>query len=103
MEESSVMFDAFYYCPHAPEDNCDCRKPLPKMLLDASAKFDIDLSQSFMIGDRDVDMETGRNAGCGTIRLALDGKDATSSKADYESDRWDDLAQYVIDTSTGDK
>lgn len=63
-------FDAIYYCPHNHHDGCDCRKPLPGMLLRAAADQDIDLSNSWMIGDSESDIEAGIAAGCRTIRVA---------------------------------
>lgn len=61
-----VNIDAFYYCPHHPDHSgeCECRKPMPGMLLRAAREHNIDLSQSAMIGDRLSDIEAGRNAGC---------------------------------------
>ena len=63
-----------YYCPHAPEEMCECRKPSPKMILDAAEKHDIDLSSSYMIGDKMSDVIAGRRAGCMTILIAPSGK-----------------------------
>ncbi|MFP6581767.1 MAG: HAD-IIIA family hydrolase, partial [Candidatus Hydrogenedentota bacterium] len=63
-----VKLDRVAYCPHAPEDDCICRKPKPGMLLDAATELDIDLTQSVMIGDNVTDIEAGENAGC---RLSL--------------------------------
>ncbi len=59
-----IEFDAVLICPHAPEDNCECRKPSPKLLLDAAAKFNIDLANSAMIGDKLSDAQCGITAGC---------------------------------------
>lgn len=56
--------DAIYYCPHHPDDNCDCRKPKPGLILKAGKDFNIDLSASWMIGDSDSDLTAGRAAGC---------------------------------------
>ncbi len=71
--------DAFYFCPHHPEKGqgaykvaCDCRKGEPGMLLQAAAEHDIDLQNSFMIGDKLADIEAGRRAGCQTL-LVLTG------------------------------
>ncbi len=60
--------DAFYFCPHLPDDGCSCRKPNLGMLESACREFEIDLSRSWMIGDKKIDAETGFNAG---IRTAL--------------------------------
>jgi D-glycero-D-manno-heptose 1,7-bisphosphate phosphatase len=71
MEGSRV--DAWFYCPHHPSGRgsyalpCLCRKPLPGMLREAALRFDIDLDSSIMIGDKLVDIEAGRAAGCRSI------------------------------------
>lgn len=72
--KKGVFIDAIYFCPHHPDKgfsgerleykiDCDCRKPKPGMLLQAAKDWNIDLSESYMIGDSDRDVETGRNAG----------------------------------------
>jgi D-glycero-D-manno-heptose 1,7-bisphosphate phosphatase len=57
-------------CTHKPHEGCACRKPEPGMILDLSEKYDLDLSSSFMIGDREPDIEAGRKAGCKTILIS---------------------------------
>lgn len=76
-----ARIDAVYYCPHEYEPRCDCRKPQPGMLLQAARAHDIDLKQSWMVGDSDIDIEAGKNAGCKTARL-LQGGDLLSHSAD---------------------
>ena len=61
--QHGIAFDAHYYCPHAPEDDCDCRKPKPGLLLQAAREHAIDLAQSHMIGDNPTDIAAGQNAG----------------------------------------
>ena len=56
LEERGVDIDKTYYCPHRPDENCDCRKPNLGMIKKAMEDFDIDLKNSIIIGDRD-DME----------------------------------------------
>jgi len=56
-----------YVCPHGEADNCECRKPKPKLLLDAAREYDIDLASSWMVGDRPSDVMTGVNAGTKSI------------------------------------
>jgi D-glycero-D-manno-heptose 1,7-bisphosphate phosphatase len=58
-----VTFAGAYYCPHAPDAGCRCRKPAPGLLLDAAAELDLDLTTSAMIGDKPSDLEAGRAAG----------------------------------------
>ncbi|HKN17757.1 MAG TPA: HAD-IIIA family hydrolase [Candidatus Sulfotelmatobacter sp.] len=65
----SLPLDDILVCCHTDQDNCDCRKPLPGMLLEAARKHNIDLSASFMVGDRWRDIEAGYNAGCKTILI----------------------------------
>jgi histidinol-phosphate phosphatase family protein len=62
-ERFGIEFDAVLYCPHGPDDRCQCRKPEPGNLLRAAEELDIDLSSSLMIGDRPSDLEAGRAAG----------------------------------------
>ncbi|RPI72429.1 MAG: HAD family hydrolase [Ignavibacteriales bacterium] len=67
----NVQIDAFYYCPFHPEfsneEECSCRKPSPKMVLEAAQDFSVDLSRSYFIGDAVSDVECGINAGVKTI------------------------------------
>ena len=65
--EAGVTFAGAYYCPHAVGAGCRCRKPAPGMLLDAAADHAIDLEVSAMIGDRQSDLDAGRNAGVTTL------------------------------------
>ena len=64
-----VTFAGCYYCPHAPDAGCACRKPLPGLLLDAAAALDLDLAASVMIGDKPSDLEAGRAAGCRALSV----------------------------------
>lgn len=72
--------DAIYYCPHHPDDNCECRKPKPKMLLLAASDLDVDLKQSFVIGDSAMDIEMAMRAGCKSILIAEKNKEGESDK-----------------------
>lgn len=60
----NLNLDGIYFCPHKPEDNCDCRKPKPGMLLQASRELDIDLKNSWIIGDSQTDIDAGNIVGC---------------------------------------
>lgn len=61
--------DAVYMCPHSPADGCDCRKPLPGLLLRAAEALEIDLSRSVMIGDALTDVAAGQAAGARAVLL----------------------------------
>lgn len=62
-----AVIDAVAYCPHKPHAGCACRKPHPTMIERLAKKYQIDLPTSYMIGDRHVDMETGKKAGVTSI------------------------------------
>jgi D-glycero-D-manno-heptose 1,7-bisphosphate phosphatase len=64
---AQLPIDTFKTCYHDAEDCCQCRKPLPGALLEAAEEYQIDLSQSFMVGDRWRDIEAGASAGCKTF------------------------------------
>lgn len=62
-----------FFCPHLPEDNCDCRKPKPGMIRDACKKYRIDPGRSCMVGDSGKDIECARHAGCSKALLVRTG------------------------------
>jgi len=64
--------DAFYFCPHLPDDRCECRKPAIGLLRQATEDFTIDIPNSWVIGDKRSDVELGFNAGVATA-LVLTG------------------------------
>jgi len=66
--ELDSAIDGFYFCPHLPCDGCRCRKPGLGMIESAMADFDIDLEESWMVGDKHIDVETGQSIG---IRTAI--------------------------------
>lgn len=80
---SGIHITKAYICPHIPEDNCVCRKPKPTMLEWAARDFQIDLAQSYMIGDRESDILTGVHAGTKTILVQTGNSPVHSKKATY--------------------
>jgi histidinol-phosphate phosphatase family protein len=80
-EEAGIGIDDFSICPHTPDDQCDCRKPKPKLLLDAAEKNDIDLSQSFMMGDRQSDYDAGEAAGVKQSFMIVPGDEKSFKQA----------------------
>ncbi len=69
LARAGAALDGVYYCPHEKEPLCNCRKPAPGMLIEAARAHEISLINSWMIGDSDIDIEAGKNAGCKTARL----------------------------------
>lgn len=88
LRRKSAFIDAFYYCPHHPTEglppyrqSCDCRKPAPGLFLRASREWNLDLSASWMIGDRYNDMEAAHRAGARGILVKTGyGADALSGE-----------------------
>ena len=81
--KNGLEIDDVYFCPHHPDINgeCSCRKPHPGMLLDAATDYEVDLSNSIMIGDKERDIEAGLNAGLNETYLFDEVGDAHTSKA----------------------
>jgi D-glycero-D-manno-heptose 1,7-bisphosphate phosphatase len=84
-----------YACYHDNAHACACRKPKPGMLMQGSEEFDIDLKQSFMVGDRWKDIEAGRAAGCRTVYLRHGYDEASAHSPDYEITRMSELLAII--------
>ena len=69
LQKEGAHLDDIYYCPHHPEEACSCRKPLPGMIVEAAIEHDIDIKESYCIGDSERDIEAGKTAGCKTILI----------------------------------
>ncbi len=103
LSENNVNIDAFYYCPAHPEfstaEECECRKPSSRMILDAAKEFNIDLKKSYIIGDSLVDIESGMNAGIKTI-LVKTGQGAESISMLQNQNKFPSfVAENIIDAS----
>ncbi|MCK4442306.1 MAG: D-glycero-beta-D-manno-heptose 1,7-bisphosphate 7-phosphatase, partial [Sulfurovaceae bacterium] len=74
-ENKDIKILKVYHCPHHPDfsGECECRKPKPKMILDAQNEFNIDLKKSILIGDKNSDIEAGLNAKIGNNYLITTG------------------------------
>ncbi len=83
----NVQIDAFYFCPHKPDDNCNCRKPKIELALKVAKDLNIDLKNSVMIGDKDSDVEFGFNAG---MKCSL-------KVGSYPFDNFLKAAQFVVE------
>ena len=93
LKDEGIEIDDIYYCPHHTEGvieqytlDCDCRKPKPKMLLNAAKQHNVNLTQSLMIGDSEVDMLAGKNAGCTCVLIknACSNNTSVTSMADTD-------------------
>jgi len=82
LSKRGARIDAIYYCPHHPNDGCNCRKPKIGLIEKAEKDFNLELNKCFIVGDRMLDVETGRNAGCTSI-LVPSSETENGIKADY--------------------
>ena len=100
LRSKGTSLDAEYYCLHSPDGlvkelrvTCDCRKPKPGLLLKAAEEWDIDLAQSYFVGDGLIDVEAGKRAGCKTI---LVGHATTFLSKMMEE--WNATPDYMVHT-----
>jgi D-glycero-D-manno-heptose 1,7-bisphosphate phosphatase len=80
IESSGGRITDIFFCPHTPEEGCACRKPLTGMIQKALEKYEIDISESVMVGDSAKDIQCARNAGCGTAILVETGSGSEARK-----------------------
>ncbi|OHD69331.1 MAG: hypothetical protein A2W19_05320 [Spirochaetes bacterium RBG_16_49_21] len=92
-QDEHALIDRVYYCPHHPNAtveryriNCECRKPKPGMLLQASQELEIDLRNSYMVGDRISDIIAGKLAGCMTIQCLTGSHNEKMIETDFKID-----------------
>ncbi len=94
-----VEFEGIYVCPHTPQDGCDCRKPLPGLLLRASRELGFDPACALVIGDKPCDIELGRGLGATTILVrtgyGAEHEAAGTARADYVADDLVEAAEIV--------
>ena len=103
--EKGARIDDIFFCPHMPESEisdgsepCNCRKPHPKMILDAAEKYNINLNESFMVGDTPGDINAGKNAGCRTV-LIDKGPDYYDYKRDIDKVNPDFIVKDLIEVA----
>jgi len=92
----SLPVDDFRMCYHDSGDGCDCRKPKPGMLLAAARDHGIDLSSSFMVGDRWRDVEAGQRAGCRTLFIDYGYDERQPEACDYRVKSLADAAEIIL-------
>src|ERR1700728_971595 len=83
-EEAGFALERIYFCPHAPDAGCDCRKPALRLMMQAAAEFGFDPGAAIVIGDQESDVEFGRRAGALTILIGKPvSRPVPSSSPDY--------------------
>ena len=101
LKKHGIKIEKTYFCPHQPNEKCDCRKPSTKSVMDAVKNFDIDLSRSWVVGDHASGIQMGKNAGCKTVYLltghgAKHLKEALLVEPDYIAETFNQATDYIL-------
>ena len=99
LAELGGSIDAIFYCTHTDEDHCSCRKPKPGMLIEAKNKHDIDMVNSWLIGDKESDIIAANNSGIVNTILVKSGHkiNKNNSKARFVLNSIKDSNKVIID------
>lgn len=103
LDDHGIGLDAIYYCPHHPKIGkdeyrveCECRKPKPGLLRLATEEFNIELDKSFLIGDKETDIQAGRAMGIKTIKINRNDREPPDeSGADYIINTFSEISKIV--------
>ncbi len=98
-----------FYCPHTPDDECNCRKPLPGLIQQAQRKYEINIFNAIMVGDSAKDIECAKNAGCGNAILVKTGNGKKAHKTlsqkdiipDFFAKDLSDAVRWICKENTG--
>jgi len=107
MKDKGIQLDAVYYCPFHPEHGIgkyrkksDCRKPAPGMIFKACRDFDIDLSASALIGDKNSDIAAGQRAGVGTnILFSPEALSRDEARSAFTISRLEEAKRLILQTA----
>jgi len=112
LKQNGTAIDAFYYCPFHPDfdppEKLNCRKPSPVMIVQAAEEHEIDLSKSYMIGDKASDIESGINAGVKTVLInSEDNRNEISilhnleKKPNFTAANFQEVCDFIINDFSG--
>jgi D-glycero-D-manno-heptose 1,7-bisphosphate phosphatase len=94
---AELAVDDIKVCPHVDADKCACRKPKPGLLDEAAAERGIDLTASFIVGDRVTDIEAGKAAGCSTVWITNDAEVDTMAAPDAIAGSLPQATAWILD------
>ena len=96
-EKNNINILDIFHCPHGPDSTCNCRKPKPGMFLNAKTKHNIDMEQSWMIGDKEVDVIAANASGISNTILVRSGHriDESNSNAGFFLDSIQQSKQII--------
>jgi len=98
--KSSLRLDAVLVCTHDDADGCDCRKPLPGLILRAAVELHLDCKASYLVGDRWRDIEAGRRAGCRTLFVDAGYDEQAPDTFDFRVNSLPDAARIILHGGT---
>jgi len=92
--EKELGIDHFYYCPHHPDEHCACRKPEPMLILRARIKHSVNLKKSFVIGDKESDVQCAANVGAQGVIISAQRPEST--RASYVAKDFKDAVEWIL-------
>lgn len=97
--EKEIQILDVFHCPHGPNDKCECRKPMPGMLYEAQKKYNINFENSWLIGDKEEDIDAAHNSGITNTIIVKSGHkiDELNSKARYILNSIDESINVIVD------
>jgi D-glycero-D-manno-heptose 1,7-bisphosphate phosphatase len=101
IRQAGGRVDGLYMCPHAPADDCDCRKPMPGMFHLAHEDLDIDLDRAVMVGDAYTDLQAAQAAGVPHLVMVRTGRGLAQEKVALEAGARDFLAFETLEEAIG--
>jgi D-glycero-D-manno-heptose 1,7-bisphosphate phosphatase len=99
----TLNLDDLFCCLHDNKDNCSCRKPKPGMIFEAEKKWNIDLTKSFLIGDRKSDIEAGISANLKTIFIDYDYDEEKPNKYDFKCSNLQQAVSFILNEKEKNK
>ena len=98
LNKHSARIDAIYYCPHHPDEGCQCRKPGTALFRLAAKELGIDFNRSFMVGDMQMDIDAGKALGCQTVLVTTGPQGGSNiiTPPDYTADTLLEAVQWII-------
>jgi imidazoleglycerol-phosphate dehydratase/histidinol-phosphatase len=87
-----IQFVGVFVCPHSSQDTCACRKPKPGLVSEFIRTNNVDLTRSYVFGDRETDVQLAQNIGCKSVRLTTDA----SSNADFKTENFLEACNFII-------
>ncbi|HEY7855295.1 MAG TPA: HAD family hydrolase [Terriglobales bacterium] len=98
LREAGASLDGIYYCPHAPDGGCECRKPQPGMVRQAARELDLDLERSWVIGDRCHDVALAHAVGARgvLVRTGYGGRESGQCPVDFEAANALEAVEWIL-------